>query len=140
MLVFSFINASRSGEIPADAIDMGFSKHGAGPTANEPFNMRSGFRDPSNHPPTFDTHYWFELFFLEAYWPEMLKHIRLSGLGIGIFDDELLLRWRKYTLIQLFMGLHCLPEEIDYFTHFRGGMSVLEFYFGENIFSHDEFV
>jgi hypothetical protein len=73
-------------------------------------------------------------------WPEMLSSIRTQGAGLGLNDKELELRWRKFTLIELFMGDHCLPEEIDYFTHFKSGMSILEFYFGENFLSFEEFL
>jgi hypothetical protein len=70
----------------------------------------------------------------------MLSWIRIQGLGIGITDKDLESRWKKFNLIQLFMGVHCLPEERDYFTHFRGGMSVLEFYFGENLLTYEDFL
>ena len=128
------------GDLPLDASAMGFTKSGQGPAMREPLNIYTGFRHSERYPTTWDPLYWFEKYFLEGMWPEMLNWIRRQGLGIGIDEGELRLRWRKFTLIELFMGVHCLPEEKDYFSHFRGGMSVLEFYFGNNFLSFAEFL
>jgi len=126
--------------LPPEGSAAGFSKTGLGPDVRNPFDIQTGFLHRERYPTTWDPFYWFDKYFLHGEWQEMLSSIRIQGLGIGLTDEDLESRWQKLNLIELFMGVHCLPEEIDYFTHFKGGMSVLEFYFGENFLTYQDFV
>jgi len=118
---------------------MGFSKELGGRRAHVGLVINAGFRDLENYSGIFTPIEWQKRYFLDLQWPKMLDWVRMQGKGVGTSNEHLRSLWDRYALIQLFMGSHCLPEEKSYFEHYRDGMSLLEFYFGENVMTFEEF-